>query len=346
MTVLRVGLAAFGVISRSLHAPAIAGTPGLELAAVATSRSTEVAPQVPGVRLHDSPVRLLADDEVDVVVITTPNDTHVPLALAAIEAGKHVILEKPVALNADEGERLLAAAEQAQAEGLVVSAFHNRRWDGDLATLRRVLDEGLVGRPVTLESRWDRFRPIVQQRWRESGAPGGGVWADLGTHLVDQALVLFGEPEWVWGDLRATRDGALIDDEAHVVLGYGDLRVSIVVSSLSGLATPRFVLRGTRGSVLIDGDVAELPRGVGDEAGTEAVRAVFADADGPRDIRREPSRPAAFYAAFRDAVLGGGEVPVPISDAVAGLRILDAARRSSEEGQRIDVARAVVGGAE
>ncbi|WP_040162288.1 oxidoreductase [Mobilicoccus massiliensis] len=339
---IRVGLAAFGMVSRVFHAPLIAATSGMELAAVATSRPEEVGPQVPGARLLSNPESLIDDPDIDLVVVTTPNDSHVRFGCAALEAGKHVVVEKPIALDAVEARRLADAARDAAARGLVSAAFQNRRWDGDFLTLRRVIGEGSLGRVVTVESRFDRFRPQVRQRWREAAVPGGGLWADLGPHLVDQALVLFGDPHWVLGDLATLRDGAVIDDDVRVVLGYDRLRVVLGAGTLTARPGPRFVAHGTRGSLVLDGlDVqeAQLGSGVGPGApgyGVDPRPASLVTAEGEQPVDRERGRYEDFYAGMREAILHGAPSPVPIDDAVRVMQVIDAARESDATGARVE----------
>ena len=165
--------------------------PALELAAVASSDAAKVHADWPDVTVHASPAELIARDDLDLVVIATPNDTHHPLARAALLAGRHVVVDKPFTVTLDDARELVALARE---HGRVLSVFHNRRWDGDFLTLRRLLAEGALGRVVEMTSRHDRYRPEVRQRWREGAGPGAGLWFDLGPHLVDQALQLFGRP--------------------------------------------------------------------------------------------------------------------------------------------------------
>lgn len=344
MVVTRVGLASFGIASRVFHEPLLRATPGLELVAVATSRPAEVRTQVgEGVRLLPDAAALIDDPDVEVVVVTTPNDSHVPLAEAALAAGKHVIVEKPLALDAQEATRLAKVASQARADGLVAAVSQNRRWDGDFLTVLDVLDRGTLGRLVSLESRFDRFRPQPQQRWRERPGPGGGLWIDLGAHLVDQALMVFGAPGWVSADLRTVRDGASADDDAHVVLGYDHLRLRVVLGATTVAAHPgpRFVLHGTEGTLSIEGldpQESQLAAGMlpGEEGyGLGAPDGILTTAEGESVLPRLGGDYLDFYTRFRDAVLGLDDVPVTIEEGVAVMRVIDAARRSAESGRRV-----------
>ncbi|WP_168581779.1 oxidoreductase [Gephyromycinifex aptenodytis] len=328
---LRVGLASFGMVSRVFHGPLISATPGLQLTAIASSSAQKVQQAYPRVHHHRHAQALIEDPQIDVVVVTTPNDTHVPLALAAIEHGKHVVVEKPISLDAQEAADLVAAAQGAD---VVVAAFHNRRWDGDLLTLAEVLRSGQIGRAVTLHSHFDRYQPQVRNRWREVPGPGAGLLADLGPHLVDQALLLFGPPEWVWGDVAQVREGAAVDDYAHVVLGYpGGLRVILHMSALTAAAPPRFTLHGTQGSVLISGlDPQEDQLGQGllpgrPGYGLGAAEGQLVSATGTsQSIPRRAGEYQRFYERLRDAIHGTGPNPVPIEEAANVMQVLDIAR--------------------
>src|SRR3954462_14666444 len=188
---------------------------------------------------------VVAQADLDLVVIATPNDTHADLARRALEAGRHVVVDKPFTLTLAEARELAHLAARA---GRVLSVFHNRRWDADFLTLRRLVADGTLGEVLALESRFDRFRPEVRKRWREAAIPGGGLWYDLGPHLVDQALRLFGPPSAVYGDLARQREGAEAVDYAHVLLRYPRLRVILHAGMLVPGETPRFTLHGTLGS--------------------------------------------------------------------------------------------------
>jgi predicted dehydrogenase len=338
---LGVALLGHGYAGRTFHAPLVRATPGLRLAAVGSSDPARVAADLPGV-----PVLPVADAAgapgVDLVVVATPNDTHAGLARAALLAGRHVVVDKPFTLSAAEARDLAALARRA---GLALAAFHNRRWDADFLALRRLLAEGALGRLATLESRFDRWRPEVRRRWREAAGPGGGLWWDLGPHLVDQALLLLGPPEGVRADLAVQREGGEAVDYAHVVLRYpGGVRAVLHAAMLSAAETPRFAAHGTLGSYVKHGLDAqedalkrgEAPGGPGWGAdprpGTLTTRE-----DGAPVARPAPGPPGdypAFYAAFRDAVLGRGPNPVPAEEAATVVAVLELALRSAGQGGR------------
>ena len=340
---LGVAILGYGYAGRTFHAPLAAATPGLRLAAVGSSDPARVRADLPGV-----PVLPVADavaaPGADVVVVATPNDTHADLARAALLAGRHVVVDKPFTLSAAEALDLAALARRS---GLALAAFHNRRWDADFLALRALLAGGALGRLATLESRIDRHRPEVRRRWRESAVPGGGLWWDLGPHLVDQALLLLGPPEGVRADLAVQRGGGEAVDYAHVVLRYpGGVRAVLGASLLAAAETPRFAAHGTLGSYVKHGpDPQEdaLKRGerpgggpgwgVDPRPGTLTL-----SRDGGAPVAAPAPGPAgdypAFYAAFRDAVLGRGPNPVPAEEAATVVAVLELALRSAGQGGR------------
>ncbi|MCJ2181109.1 oxidoreductase [Novosphingobium sp. 1949] len=333
-----VGIVGNGMATGVFHAPYIAATPGLELRAV-VSRRRDAAPPAPGVRLVPDIETLLADPAIALVVIATPSASHADLATRALEAGRHVVVEKPFTLDPIAARGLFALAE---ARGLLATAFHNRRWDADFLGLRAALEQGLIGRPVHFESHFDRFRPEVQDRWRESGAPGSGLWYDLGPHLVDQAVQLFGRPLEVDADLSCLREGARAVDHVHVALHYAGLRVVLHAGSCVAGGEARFRVHGTGGSLIKAGlDVQEEQSKAGlrpgDEAwGLDPEPLVRFDAQGQREETPLPrGAQHRFYAMMAAACRGEGALPARPEDVLLVQDILAAAIASSEQGSRI-----------
>jgi predicted dehydrogenase len=336
----RVGLIGYGAAGRFFHAPLIGAVEGLELAAVVSGDAARVAACLPDVRVLAGPDALLADPDIDLVVIATPNRLHAPLARAALEQGRNVVVEKPITETWAEAKGL---ADLAAERGLLLSAFHNRRWDGDFLTLRRLTASGELGRPVELESRFDRFRPHILGRWREQAGLGAGVWFDLGPHLLDQALMLFGRPEWLWADIAAVRERAVVDDEFHVVLGYPGLRVVLRSSTLQAAETPRFSLACEGGAFVkygLDPQEAVLRRGErpgGPGWGADPRHGVVS-----RGVDRlvsplaaEPGDWRRYYEGVRDALAGAGPNPVTPAQACEVMALLELARESSASGRRL-----------
>ncbi|MCJ2138503.1 oxidoreductase [Methylobacterium sp. E-066] len=244
---IRVGLIGYGYSGKTFHAPLIRAVPALDLRVVASSDPAKVRSDLPGMAVIADPAAVAASDDVNLVVIASPNDTHAPLARLALEAGKHVVVDKPFTLDLAEARGLVALARR---QGRLLSVFHNRRWDSDFLSVRKAIADSVLGKVRHFESHFDRFRPQVRDRWREGAGPGGGIWYDLGPHLVDQALQLFGLPDRVTANLARLRTGARSDDWAHVVLEYPDLRAVLQASMLVAGGSPRFVVHGEAGSLV------------------------------------------------------------------------------------------------
>ncbi|PHV13248.1 oxidoreductase [Chitinimonas sp. BJB300] len=335
---LKVGLVGYGYSGRTFHAPLITATPGLALTAVASSQVDLVATDYPAAQLCETPEILFARADIDLVVLATPNASHYPLARAALRAGKHLVVDKPFTLNVAEAEALQAAASQTDR---LLSAFHNRRWDSDFLLLKQLLVDGALGHITQFESRYDRFRPLVRKRWRESAVPGSGNWFDLGPHLIDQALQLFGHPEAITADIHARRDGAEAADDAFAVLHYPDKRVVLGASCLMAGGSPRFLAAGTAGSLLIKGlDVQEDQLKAGIRPGetgwaVDPRQATLFTETGQRNLNLPDGQYTAYYTAIRDALLGHGKNPVPPSEALAVMRVIEAGIASSTQGVRI-----------
>ena len=341
---LRVGLIGYGLAGAYFHAPLIATTPGLQLAAVVTSdpeRRRQAERDHPGVVVVTPAERLWTDAlALDLVVVASPNRTHVPLAMGALEAGLHVVVDKPLAPTAAEGRRVV---DEAHRRERMLTVFQNRRWDGDFLTLRRLLRDGALGEPLRFESRFERWRPSPKPGWRERGAPeeAGGILYDLGSHLVDQALTLFGAATHVYAELDRRRPGVEVDDDAFVALTHASgVRSHLHMSAVAAQPGPRMRMLGSRAAYTKFGlDVQEdaLRRGErparagwGEEP-AERWGALGAG-DDLRPVRTEPGAYQAFYAGVAAALRDGAPAPVNPDDAVAGLAIIEAARRSATRG--------------
>jgi len=315
--VIRTALIGRGLGGSVFHAPLIRACPGLELVGVAGAAEAEAA---------------ATSADVDLVVISTPNRFHFPLARAALEAGRHVVVDKPFTVNLAEADSLIALAAE---RGRMLTVFHNRRWDGDFLTVQRVLPR--LGDIRLFEARWDRFRPAIKSGWREVPAEGAGLLNDLGPHLLDQALRLFGRPEAISADILAQRPEAEVDDYFELVLRYGAMRAVLGASTLVADPRPRFAVHGSGGSFVkhgLDPQEAELKAGLDPrDAGQDRRDGGLTLADGSREtVPTERGRYLAFYEAVAAAVRGEGPPPVDPADAREGLRLLDLARRSAAEG--------------
>jgi scyllo-inositol 2-dehydrogenase (NADP+) len=340
---LRVAVVGYGLGGAAFHAPLVASTRGLRLTHVVTrdaERRRQAAQAYPGVHLVDRADDLWAHAaELDLVVVTTPNRLHVPVARAAIERGLGVVVDKPFAVSAREGRELV---ELARARRTMLTVYQNRRWDGDFLTLQRLLREGALGWPRRLESRFERWRPQPKGDWRERADPeeAGGILFDLGSHLIDQALVLFGPVRAVYAELDVRRDGVAADDDAFVALEHdGGVRSHLHMSAVAAVPNPRFRLLGSGGAFVKYGlDVQEDALRRGERPGRpewgEEPRdqwGTLSDGTQSRAVPSERGDYGAFYSAVAAAMRGEGPPPVDPSDSVAGLRIIEAARRSAAE---------------
>ncbi|MER5377347.1 Gfo/Idh/MocA family oxidoreductase [Streptomyces sp. NPDC002553] len=347
-TPLRVGLIGYGLAGSVFHAPLIAATEGLSLDTVVTSnpeRQAQARAEFPDVRVTATPDALLARaGELDLVVIASPNKTHVPLATAALEAGLPVVVDKPIAGTATEARALAALAEE---RSLLLSVFQNRRWDGDFLTLRKLLDEGALGDVYRFESRFERWRPHPKGGWRESGDPAeiGGLLYDLGSHVVDQALTLFGPVASVYAESDVRRPGAEVDDDTFIALTHaGGVRSHLHVSATTAQLGPRFRVLGSSAGYVkygLDPQEAALREGLRPGAGwgeePESLWGRIGAGESPltgggSPVPTLPGDYPAYYAEVARALIDGGPNPVTALEAAAALDVLEAARRSARDG--------------
>lgn len=339
---IRVALIGYGYASRTFHAPLIRATPGLEIASISSSRPDRVHADLPDVPVVSRPEGACALPSVEVVVIATPNDTHMPIATMAIEAGKHVVVEKPLATTLNEARELVSLAER---RGRLLAVFQNRRWDGDFLAVTDLLARHALGDVAHFESHFDRYRPFVRDRWRERAGGGSGLWYDLGPHLADQALQLFGLPDRVMASMAAQRTGAQADDWAHVILEYNRLRVILHASVLAAAPGLRFLVHGHTGSWIkygLDAQEAQLAAGLTPQNAQPVPapeRAVLVDgASGSETDTPIPRGDyAQFYVRLRDALQGTGSNPVPGGQAIPLMALIETAIRSAAEGRALSL---------
>jgi predicted dehydrogenase len=321
---IRVALIGFGDAGRQIHAPLISSTPGLTLAVIGSSQGISAGSAYPGVVVVPDWLAAARHPDVDLVVIATPNDTHAPLAEAALLAGKHVVVDKPFTVTLAEARALAATARAAERE---LSVFQNRRWDSDFLGIAGELAAGRIGEVVEFRSEISRFRPQIRDRWRERAGPGAGIWYDLAPHLVDQALVLFGSPETVQADLQIQRSGGSTVDWFHSVLGYSRTRIILTSSSIAADGGMRFLVRGTNGSLskrrgdLLDDHVAD------------PLVLVTGEGETPIEIAAPAGDHRSYYIALRDALHGEGKLPVTPAQATTLMAIIEAGVQSSDEGR-------------
>jgi predicted dehydrogenase len=339
---LRAAIIGYGLAGRFFHAPLIAATQGLTVASVVTSsaeRQAQVSREHPGARILNSTAELWERAaEHDRVVVATPNDSHAPLATEAIDRGLPVVVDKPLAITAGEAQALITGAERASQ---LLTAFQNRRWDSDQLTLARLMAEGRLGTVLRYESRFERWRPSASAAsWRDTTPPerGGGQLLDLGTHLVDQALVLFGAATHVYAEVDARRD-APGDDDAFVALRHaGGVISHLRASAITAAPGPRLRVLGSQAAFVVqdlDGQEDALRSGArpheapdwGAEPESRWGRLVTGEESRP--VPSEPGDWPRFYALLLRALRDGEPPPVDPRDALATLRVLEAARRSA-----------------
>ncbi len=302
----------------------------MTLAAVSSSDASKVHADWPNVTVVSDPKQLFNDPSLDLIVIPTPNDTHFPLARAAMEAGKHVVVDKPFTVTLSQARELEA---MAKSRGLVLSVFHNRRWDSDFLTLKGLIAEGKLGEVSYFESHFDRYRPQVRNRWREQAGPGSGIWYDLGPHLIDQALVLFGVPVSITVDMAQLRPDAQTTDYFHAVLTYPQRRVVLHSTMLAAAESARYIVHGTRGSYVKFGlDPQEDRLKAGERPPQEdwgydmrdgVLTLAVGDELDAQTLLTVPGNYPAYYAAIRDALNGQGENPVPASQAIRVMELIE-----------------------
>ena len=314
---MKVALIGRGLGGTAFHMPLIRALPELELAVVAGAADAVSAAVTP---------------VVDLVVISSPNRTHFPLAEAALKAGKHVVIDKPFTVSVAEADALIALAKQ---RGRMLTVFHNRRWDGDFLTVRKVMPR--LGEVKLFEVYWDRFRREIRPGWKDAADGGAGTLNDLGPHLIDQALQLFGLPEAVSADVATQREGAAVDDYFSLTLHYGPMRAVLGASTLVMGPRPRFALHGTGGSFVkygLDPQEPALKDGAdphGPFADDPAFYGTLTTAAGSERVPTEPGRYLGFYEAVVAAIRDGAPPPVDPADARDGLRIVERARQSSNQ---------------
>ncbi|KAJ0404754.1 hypothetical protein P43SY_005578 [Pythium insidiosum] len=339
-TALRVGLVGFGTASSVFHAPLLQSAQGRFVISHVLERSTNKSATAltPAPTVVRSMEEMLAAS-IDVVVIATPTSVHFDQAKQSLLAGKHVVVDKPLCLTAAQAQELV---DLAQAQGVVFTVFHNRRWDSDFLTLRSLLASGKLGEVTHYEAHFDRYRPTLKGYWKEKAAPGGGILYDLGAHLVDQALVLFGTPDDVQADVQIQREGAENDDFFRLELSYNarpSLKVVLTAGMLVKEAGPKLIVEGSKGRLEKFGeDIQEQSLrdgrrpgddGWGREPASQHATFTHRDTGATETIESVPGSYEVFYANLADAIQHGASRLVDPQEIVAQIRILETAKQST-----------------
>jgi scyllo-inositol 2-dehydrogenase (NADP+) len=344
---ITVGLASYGLSGQVFHAPLIHAHPGFRLACIVERSATIANKRYPDVRMSRSVEELCADPEIDLVVVNTPDATHYAYTALALRAGKHVIVEKPLTQNEKDASELI---ELAATSGKMLSVFQNRRWDGDFLTVQSVLRSGALGRLVEFKSHFDRYRPVIQSgTWKERADAGSGLLFNLGSHMIDQALVLFGMPKAVTAHIRTMRSGGEVDDWFKIQMHYDAVNVGVNASYLVCAGGPRYVLHGTNGTFMKYGldpqeDLMRAGRHPGKENwGRENDRwwgTLTMESGGKcseERIETIPGNYLAYYDNIFSALTNNAPLAVTAEDGRNVIRVIEAAKRSSIEKRTIEL---------
>lgn len=351
MKIIHVGILGYGLSGSVFHAPVIRSLEGFKITSIMTKNPEAIAKireTDPSIWIVSAPEEILESPAIDLVVVAVPNAFHHGLAKKALEHGKHVVLEKPFTITLEEAEDLVETAKRA---GKVLSAYHNRRWDGDFKTLQKIIDGELLGNLAEFESHFDRFRPVLKTgSWREEEGAGNGLLYDLGSHLIDQALTLFGMPEKVFADLRIQRTFGKAVDSFELLLYYTGLKVTLKSGSLVREPLPRFILQGEKGSFVKYGlDVQEdaLKAGERPEAcsdwgheGEAAYGVLHTEMNGVSFRGKLDTLPGdyrEYYRGIYRAITENEEPPVTAQQARNVIKIITLAMESAESGRVVNV---------
>ena len=361
---IRTAVLGYGLAGKVFHCPFVSAVPGLELSMIVQRTGDTAKERYPNALLFHDVETAFKSPDIDLIVVGLPNDTHFAMAKAALEAGKHVVVDKPFASSSAEARTLI---DLAASKNLVLAPFHNRRWDSDFLTLRKVIDEGHLGRVVEIFSAYDRFRPIQRPNtWKEAPSPTTGILFDLGPHLVDQALALFGPPARVTGSVREDRDQTDINDAVDITFEYDStpfwpgkpLRFHCHATMLAADAAPRFRVHGTHGSWTKYGldpqenallNLRAVPPLVGDPSpwlpepeSAWGTLTLATERKEPVQLEKKPYPSVTgdyrnFYVSVRDAIAEAKPLAVPTEDGFRTVRLLELAQQSTAERRTVDV---------
>ncbi|MCG6201375.1 oxidoreductase [Psychromonas antarctica] len=339
---IKTAIVGYGFSAKTFHLPFVDALPEFEVSAISSSQAQVVKQDWPNAAHYFTAEQMLQNSDAQLVIITAPNDVHFSLAKLALENNKHVILEKPFVTKIADGEALIALAKE---KGLILSVYHNRRWDGDFLTVKKLIAENKLGGIKHFESHFDRFRPTVLQRWRESSQDGGGILFDLGPHLIDQALQLFGLPEAITAQCEMMREGSTNIDYFNLTLHYPDKLALLNASLFCAGPNLRFNIQGDLGSYRklgLDPQEQKLKAGIlpntvdwGQEQQEQYGHLYFAESEQP--LVSECGGYQHFYLQMADAIHCGSQPPVSAEDALWNIRLIELAMESSRLGKKMKV---------
>ncbi|MBF0278416.1 MAG: oxidoreductase [SAR324 cluster bacterium] len=346
MEKINVGLVGYGFSGKVFHAPILDSLEEFHLSKIVSSQAEQVKIDLPFVQVVENYQDLLNDDSLELLVIASPNSTHFELAKEGLIAGKHILVEKPFVIHSSDGKKLLDLAEQKRR---CLSVYHNRRFDGDFLTIQKCLNQKKLGKINTYIAHYDRFRPQLKGGWKEEGLPGSGVLYDLGAHLIDQALQLFGLPQTVFADLGFQRESAKAFDYAHLVLNFDGIKAILHIGCIVADPGPHFQIFGDRGSFLkygMDPQESSLIAGnrPGEAGWGEDDENTYGILTSQRDhqlvsekIRTEKGGYQKFYFELGRAIKDGGTPPVKAEDALLVVRMIEYALQSHQEKRVVSV---------
>lgn len=346
---LNVGLIGYGLAGEVFHAPLIDNVSDLNLYAIVERHGNKSLQRYPSVKVYRESDQVCNDSAVDLVVVATPNSSHYDLACQALMAGKHVVVDKPFTLTSGQAQELIQLARKQQR---LLSVFQNRRWDGDFRTVQQLIRENVLGDILEYEAHFDRFKPTVQlTAWRESGNLGSGILYDLGSHLIDQAVLLFGMPNSITADLRVQRVGAQAPDHFDILMDYGRLKVTLMAGMIERVQGPHFVVNGTKGTFIkygLDPQESALKSGqtpaCGDIRGVETegqwgkLTACKGELNFTGKVATLPGCYQAYYENIAAAINAGTDLAVKPEEALQTIKLIEFAIKSNDEKRTVFLA--------
>lgn len=339
---IKTGVVGYGFSAKTFHIPFINTLAEFDLCTISSSQTEVVEKDFPQAQLYETAIDMIEDSDIDLVIITAPNDVHFSLAKLALENNKHVILEKPFVTSSAQGEALIALAEQ---KNLVLSVYQNRRWDGDFLTVKKLINENTLGNVKYFETHFDRFRPEIRQRWRETATEGGGILFDLGPHLIDQTLQLFGMPSAITAHCRILREGSNNVDLFNITLHYPDKIAVLQASLFCAGPNTRFKVQGDLGcyeKMGLDPQEDRLKAGITPTSAEWADEDVesyghFYDVQTSQVIKTERGGYQHFFLGVADAINNNKQPSVTALEALQGIKLIELAIESSEKGKTLSI---------
>lgn len=341
ISIIRTGICSYGMSGKLFHAPFIEEHPGYELAGIVERNNNDSRERYPNSKLFRSVEELIADETIQLIIVNTPTHLHYEHAKAVLNAGRHLVIEKPYTVTVKEAKELMELAEK---KGLFISIYQNRRYDGDYRAVKEVLQQGLLGEMREVEIRYDRYRPSFGgKQHKEGDLPGAGILYDLSPHLVDQAIQLFGFPKAVFADVWRMREDVIAPDYFEILFYYDKLRLRLKATCIARESTYAYILHGMKGSFLQQrSDMQEQQLQAGVRPSLENWCPAPAVPDGllhtelnGEVVRKETTSSPGNYMGYYDdvykALTGQGPNPVPAADGIKSMRIIEAALLSVAE---------------